>query len=62
MSHTCLARGCNDRCKPDHLMCGDCWSQVPKDLRHEVYRTYRSGKRNEWAKAAMEAVRSIGKK
>lgn len=32
--------GCGKNAKPGHLMCGPCWSLVPRGLQIEVYRTW----------------------
>lgn len=39
MSHHCHALGCEKACPPRHLMCADCWRQVPPELQADVYRT-----------------------
>lgn len=39
MKHHCHALGCKAACPPKHLMCGPCWSKVPRDIQQEVYRT-----------------------
>jgi len=39
MSHHCHALGCSAACPPKHLMCRACWSQVPREMKDEVYRT-----------------------
>jgi hypothetical protein len=39
--HHCHALGCKRACPPRWLMCRPCWSQVPKDIADEVYRTVR---------------------
>lgn len=40
-AHTCHALGCVKRCPPAHLMCRECWAQVPEDYQAEVYRAVR---------------------
>ncbi len=37
--HTCHALGCKTACAPRMLMCRACWSQVPPDIKSDVYRT-----------------------
>lgn len=34
--------GCGRTVAPRKLMCPGCWSQVPRQLQNEVYRTYRA--------------------
>jgi hypothetical protein len=38
--------GCGRQHKSGHLMCRPCWSEVPKHLQLEVYRTWRLWSRN----------------
>jgi len=39
MKHHCHALGCKRACPPAWLMCKPCWSQVPRAIQAEVYRT-----------------------
>lgn len=39
LTHHCHALGCKRACPPRWLMCKPHWSQVPRDLQVEVYRT-----------------------
>lgn len=34
--------GCGRSARVGHLMCGPCWSLVPKHLQRDVYRTWRA--------------------
>lgn len=43
MSHVCHALKCNVPVPPEMLMCRKHWFMVPKNLRDEVWRTYRQG-------------------
>lgn len=63
MSHKCHAIGCGTPCKPEHLMCKDCWGIVPKSKQQRVYDEYRAGQCNlnpmpspQWHDAADVAI------
>lgn len=43
MSHRCHAIGCDVEVPPALLMCKPHWMMLPKALRQEVWRLYRSG-------------------
>lgn len=43
MSHTCHAKGCNSKCKPEYLMCPKHWRMVPRKTQNAVYRYYQDG-------------------
>jgi len=62
-SHKCHAIGCNSTCKPEHLMCKNCWDQVPKSKQKRVYEEYVEGQCNldpmptpQWHDAADVAI------
>jgi hypothetical protein len=65
MIHHCHALGCKHACPPKWLMCPSCWSQVPRDLQDQVYRTV--GLRNRtinrswapWWRAAHRAIAHV---
>lgn len=38
----CPVAGCAHTREPSHVMCRTCWYTVPKELRDEVWRTYRA--------------------
>ena len=40
----CVVPGCGDQIDPTRLMCRRDWYYVPKRLRDEVWRTWRSGR------------------
>lgn len=60
--HDCPIDGC-DKSVPSHiLMCKKHWSQVPRDLQREVYRTYARGMgvaSEEYAEARSAAVAEV---
>lgn len=33
--------GCGRKVRPGHLMCGTCWSEVPRELQRDVLSTWR---------------------
>ena len=43
MSKPCPT-GCPRKAREGHLMCGPCWAEVPRELRHDVLRTWRAFK------------------
>ena len=64
--HTCHARGCERHCKPEYLMCGYHWRQVPRRVQSLVYRFYQDGQCNldplpseEWHAAADLAIACV---
>lgn len=62
-AHPCQAQGCTVRCHPQHLMCRDHWSLVPKDLQIRLIRHWRNEgpKSVAWAFAAREAIVAVEK-
>lgn len=60
--HRCPGPNCNRKVSEDKLMCRDHWYQVPRELRDNVWRTYRHvpGTRDHHA-AMMAAIASLGK-
>jgi hypothetical protein len=68
-AHTCHAHNCKTPCPPEKLMCALHWSQVPKDIQREVYRTYQHGQcqldpppSTEWHTAARAAINAVAEK
>lgn len=65
MNHHCHARGCKVEVKPELLMCFRHWMMVPKNLRHQVWKTYRKGQEvdkepsEEWHQAVDAAIESV---
>jgi len=66
MVNTCRVPGCHAPRNPSQLMCLTHWRQVPAELRHEVWRTYRAYKRNvtnaTWLAASLardEAIEAV---
>lgn len=62
MNHTCHARGCKTRCRPEYLMCPRHWRMVHARLQRAVWRYYRDGQcddmspSEEWHEAADAAI------
>lgn len=50
--------GCGRRRRRGHLMCGPCWSSVPKFLQRDVLNTWRRWRRNRADAGALRAYRS----
>lgn len=66
MRHRCHAAGCQRPCSAKMLMCHPCWSKVPADLQHEVYRTVRLRDKRSidetwapWWRAQAHAIMSV---
>ena len=65
MIHHCHALACDKPCPPRHLMCGECWRKVPREIQREVYATV--GKRNKdvdatwapWWRAQAKAIAHV---
>jgi hypothetical protein len=62
--HDCAAPGCRKSVKSDQLMCKRHWYKVPKDLRDEVWATWRNVKRDResYHDARDRAIKSLLKK
>lgn len=62
MKHTCHARGCEVRCRPEYLMCPGHWRRVHRKIQRAVWLTYREGQCDDmrpseaWHKAADAAI------
>jgi hypothetical protein len=55
----CAVPGCGDQIDPTRLMCRRDWYQVPKRLRDQVWRTWRSGQEansREHQQAVLQAI------
>jgi hypothetical protein len=55
----CAAPGCGDQIDPTRLMCRRDWYRVPKRLRDQVWRTWRSGQQSsshEHQQAVLQAI------
>lgn len=55
----CPVPGCEERVDPTRLMCRQDWYHVPRRLRDQVWRTWRSGREarsREHRKAVLEAI------
>lgn len=67
-AHHCHARGCKVKTKPEMLMCKKHWFMVPKQIRVQVWATYRPGQcadmnpSEEWHKAADEAILAVARR
>lgn len=67
MAHTCHATGCDVPVPPVMFMCKRHWFSLPKQMRDEVWRTYRLGQCDDWqisqeySNAAKAAVTYIAK-
>lgn len=65
MSHTCHAKRCSTRCRPQYLMCPHHWRMVPVGLKRKVLSTYRRGQCDDkrpslaWHEAADAAIASV---
>ena len=46
-SSVCYVPGCGAAIVNTMLMCRECWHQVPRSLRRDVWRTYRAIERSE---------------
>lgn len=69
MAHTCHAKNCNTKCKPEFLMCGRHWRMVSRKTQLAVYRHYQNGQCNlsvlpspEWHAAADVAIAQVASK
>jgi hypothetical protein len=66
--HLCHAIDCNERVRPDRLMCARHWYSVPADLKREVWRTYRPGQEIDkdpdqpYIEAAKNAINWVARK
>ena len=59
----CAVPGCVDQIDPTRLMCRRDWYQVPKRLRDQVWRTWRSGQdasSREHQQAVLQAIAAVG--
>lgn len=62
MAHTCHARDCQTRVKPELLMCLKHWKKVPLAIRNAVWQHYRPGQcddkrpSRDWHRAADAAI------
>ena len=43
MIHKCHAIGCDQKCKPEYLMCKKHWDMLPVGRKRSVLREYRPG-------------------
>lgn len=50
--HTCHAMGCDEHVPPAMFMCRRHWFMVPKDMRNEIWRTYRPGQESTYRPSA----------
>jgi len=50
--------GCGRRRRRGHLMCGPCWSRVPKFLQRDVLNTWRRWRNNHAEPGALRAYRA----
>lgn len=63
--HTCHARGCDEPCPPERLMCPAHWKMVPKEVQAAVWKHYRVGQCDDrnpskaWHRAADAAIRAV---
>lgn len=63
--HTCHAIGCSVDVPEKHLMCMRHWFMVPKNIREQVWATYRPGQEKEknptqaWMSGAKAAIQSV---
>lgn len=58
----CAVPGCGDQIDTTRLMCRRDWYQVPKRLRDEVWRTWRSGREangRAYQKAVLQAIAAV---
>lgn len=68
MAHTCHAAGCNKHVPPQMFMCKKHWFSLPKQLRDDIWETYREGQCDDWeishryAEAARTAVRFVAER
>ena len=62
--HSCAAPACESQVPNDWLMCKRHWYKVPKDLRDEVWATWRNVKRDpeSYRDARERAIKSLLKK
>lgn len=51
--------GCGRNAKRGHLMCGLCWSLVPRPLQVEVLRTWENYRRAYGKSASMTAIKVL---
>jgi hypothetical protein len=59
----CAVPGCGDQIDPARLMCRRDWYQVPRRLRDQVWRTWRSGQEangREHQEAVLQAIAAAG--
>jgi hypothetical protein len=66
-NHTCHARGCEKRVKPEFLMCSAHWRRVPSKIQASVWVHYRNGQcddmrpSREWYEAASAAIGAVAR-
>lgn len=62
VAHTCHARECTVKVKPEFLMCGAHWAKVPRKIQAAVWANYRAGQCDDlrpsraWHTAASAAI------
>lgn len=56
----CPRRGCDRKRLPDQLLCKQCWYELPKHIRDEVWTAYRSRDFGERMTAARRALDALG--
>ena len=67
MAHTCHATNCKSVVPPEMFMCRKHWFSLPKNMRNQIWLTYRQGQCDDWnishayANAARDAVRYIAR-